>query len=613
MGSIDPAFVDDQRWVELAAALVEERRSAGDAQVAAIVCPSARRVLAPRPLRQATCCALFRTSAGAVWMLRTVSHVWTEERVSAASEWLDSIADGGVSGCDPTLGSRLAYALELPRVEVCAPAFDGSGSSQWDLRKLAVALRMQQLPRGGRDPDPKGLAAEVESIEAELNRALAAALRRFANGLDRDVLAAEPRSLADVDFYNYLIRPVHRRNRLQLAATFPVFLRAAATGGPDSAGGLIRRTVDAGLPLVDTLARQWAVSRSVLRGLRHRQAEVVGAQWESNIEALVQVLNALPAEFRPGENPAAWRTFNDYIAFAESVFGRRPWASPLALAWLRQAARHGWSGKAFAEAGVEVTEESVTLVDALRQALIETLKTESAVPAVEVAGEAALLSRVWQIVDHHLSAIAPRRLINLGRRYRQELAAARAEFSSEIAFAAGLGFWPLLPADHVSTDGSRVVVSLASPQALQQQGQVLGNCLGESSLSHYSSACSRGEAFIVAVLDAEDRVPLSTAEVRVKRADLSGRLEIRVVQHTAARNAPPTVKCRTALREAVARLRTESCQQHLKDGSRAIAARSRGDLRGVAEAERRAMLRAVKRSVGDGRYRELLGLLQGMS
>ena len=597
---------------ELVGALVEQRRSAGDGQVNAIVCPSARSVLAPRPLRHVSCGALIRTPSGAVYLLRTVGHVFTEERIAAASDLLVALADEIVSASDPTLGSRLAYALELPAVQVLKPALDGSAPSQWDTRKLAVALRMQQLPRTGREPDPTALAAEVDAIEAELNRALAAALGQFVAGMDADALAADPRCATDIDLYNYLARPEpeRRRNRLQLAATYPLFLRAAATGDSDTAGGLIRRTVDAGLPLVDTLARQWAVSRSVLRGLRHRPAEVVGTQWESNIEGLVAIHDRLPAEFRPGEDPEAWRAFNEHVALAESVFGRRPWTSALALGWMRHAAKRGWTRSAMSEAGVELTEEAVALVDGLRQALWETLRADSAVPSVAHADEAALVSRAWHVVDRYLSTIAPRRLTELARRYRQEMAAARVELGNELSFAAGVGFWPVLPADCLSSDGSRVVVSLASPQALQQQGRVLGNCLGQASLSHYSSACSRGEAFIVAVLDAQTREPLSTAELRVKRAGTSGGREVHMVQHTAARNAAPSVQCRTALREVLARLRTDTYQQHLSDGLKAIAARRRGDPRGQLELERRAMGSAVRRTVGEGRYQELLGVLR---
>lgn len=597
-------------WPEMAAALVEERPLDGDGGVGAVLCPGAHAELAPRTLRHTACCALFRTPQGTVWMLRTVGYVWTDQRLDAVLGLLTADRAGLPLKRDPMLARRLARALEVPQVQVGVAALDPIDRLQWETRKLALAVRMQRLLPGGRDPVPAVLAAEVDAIENALVERLAVALRRFAESLDRDVLAAVPASARDTELYAYLADPKCRRNRLQFATTFPLFLRAAATGGEDNVGGLIRRTVDDGAPFVRTLARQWAVSPGVLRTLCFKPVEIVGAQWESNIEALVVTLNALPVELRPGADPVTWRSFNEYIAFAESLFGRRPWTSPLALAWLRQAAKRGWTTDTIAEARVDLRQESVALVDELRQALIETLKAESVVAQAAPIDGSSLAARAWHSADHCLSQVAPRRLIALAQRYRRELAVARCDLTSEIAFAGGTGFWPLLPEDHVSSDGSRVVVSLDNRQALRTQGRAVVNCLGDSHLDHYASACARGDAFIVAVLDAWSRTPLSTAEVKVRRRSVGGPRGVWVVQHTAARNARPTPQCQAALQEAITALGGAAGQAHLGRGLRALAARRRGDLHGLGEADRLAMSRAVRRTIGDGRYQELLSLLR---
>lgn len=597
-------------WQERASALVEVRWSSDATNIAGVVCPSVNSVSLLRPLSHAPCCALFRTAASSVWMLRTTGHVWTEERIATAAELLLSpTSKREATTPDASLETRLAYLLELPHVRVLRPVLTEVERSHWETRKLAVALRLQQLPEDAWVPEPALLAAEVELLESGLNSALRAAIHGFAEGLDHEVISVEPRSLVEIDLYNFLVQPTYRRNRLQFAKTFPLFVRAAATDGAGSLGGRIRSTVDAGLPLVSTLAKQWAVSPSVLRGLRQRPVDVVGARWESNIKSLVMALNALPAEFRPSQDPATWQAFNQCVGFAESVFGRRRWASPLALAWLRQAAKRGWTMQDIARASGDL-QGSVALVDDLRQALVETLRAETGTPSTVGGDEVSHWARVTTSVDRYLSGIALRRLTELAQRFRQELAAARLEVADDMALILGTKFWPLLPEEHLSSDLSRVVVSLATPEEMMRLGLVLGNCLGTSSLAHYATACMNGEAFLLAVLEAESRVPLSAAELHVSKRDLAHRYEVRVVQHRAARNARPTTPCRAALSEVLSRLRSEPYQQHLRAVFRAIAERRRNELQSKQEAERLPVVRALHRALGRRRFESLVRALR---
>ena len=597
------------RWAELAAALVEERSPGGGNGVAAVVCPAVGRV-SPRSLRHTACCAVFRTDPGGVWMLRTVGHEWTEERLAAAAQLVARQLGHLPVRRDPMLATRLARALQVPQVQVLAAVLDPPDPQQWQTRKLALAARLQRLQPEEGTPDPATLAAQVDAIERRLLAQLGAALRRFAGSLDTDILAAAPAAARDAELYAYLSDPVHRRNRLQLATTFPLFLRAAATAGGGGAGGLIGRLVDDGAPLVRSLAARWAVSPSALRGLRGLPVELIGAQWQANVEALVAVLNALPAEFRPGADAAAWRAFNDCIAFAESVFARRPWTSPLALAWLRQAARRGWTAEAIGETEREVLQASIALVDELRQALIEALRSGSAADAAATADEAALSARAWHGADAYLAGIAPKRLVALAQRYRRELAAAQEQHAGEIAAARGAGFWPLLPGEFVSGDKSRIVVPLADRQALRAHGRAVVNCLGGSHLDYYAAACGRGQTFIVGVLEARSRRPLSTAEVRATRPTLSGRTAVGVVQHTAAHNAPPSAACRDAVAEVIAALGSEGGQEHLRRGARVLAAQRRGDRELRREFDLLPVRQAVKAAVGERRFDELAAALR---
>jgi hypothetical protein len=597
------------RWAELAAALVDERVSGRGNGVMAVVCPAAGRLL-PRSLRHAACCVVFRSEPGGVWMMRTVGHEWTDERLATAAELVARKLGHLPVRRDPMLATRLARALQVPRVEVLAAALDPPDPQQWDTRKLALAARLQQLRPEAVTPDPPTLAAEVDAIERGLLAQLGAALRRLAGSLDQDILAAAPAAARDAELYAYLSDPSHRRNRLQLAATFPLFLHAAATAGGSGAGRLIGRLVDDGAPLVRTLAAQWAVSPSALRGLRGMPVDLIGAQWQANVEALVRVLNALPAEFRPGDDTAAWRTFNEHVAFAESVFARRPWTSPLALAWLRQAARRGWTAEAIGETDREALQASIALVDELRQSLIEALKAETTAAGIAGTHEAALSARAWHGADAYLARIAPKRLVALAQRYRRELAAAQSEHASEIAAARGTGFWPLLPGEFVSSDKSRIVVPLADRQALRTHGRAVVNCLGGSHLEFYAAACGGGQTFILGVLEAPSRRPLSTAEVRATRLTLTGRTGVRVVQHTAAHNEAPGRACREALAEAIALFGSDGGQEHLRRGARVLAARRRGDAQLRCEFDLLPVRRAVKAAVGEKHFDELAATLR---
>jgi len=559
-------------------------------------------------LRNSACSALLKAADGTLWMLRTVGHVWTEARLATAAEFV--AASRARRRVDPLLERRLARALELPQVAVAHPVLDRLEDSHWGVRRLAIGLWMEQSSNRGVPPDASRLATEVGAFEQKLGALLRAAIGRFVDGLEAEVIAVEPRSLGETRLYNFLVPPPSRRNRLQLAATFPLLVRAAAADDDTGLGADIRRMVDEGVPLLKALSRRWGVAPAVLRCLRQRKPELVGERWESNVQGLFTLLDALPAEFRPGENPAQWRDFNGLIALAEATFGPHPWDSALALAWLRHSARRGGTESSFAPALADLQPAVAAEIDAMRRALIETLAAESLTPLDDAVSADALTVRARAAADRYLSGRAPRRLAELATRYRRLLAQARDEVPEQRGLPAGSGFWPLLPEEYRSRDGSRRVVSLTSRQALNRHGRALGNCLGNSHLAYYTAASQRGETFVVGVLQAESGQPLSTAELRVETADLGLRFTVRVVQHTAARNLRPSAQCRTALAEALVWLSTEACQRHLRTGQRAIAECRWREQRRRGEVQRLPMARALRGTVGEQRYELLLNAVR---
>ncbi len=589
--------------------LVGERSGEGVSDLAWVSFPAAVNLIPRQLLRNTACCALLKTADGTLWMLRTVGYVWTEARLATAAELL--VASRARRLVDPLLEKRLSRALDLPQVTVVQPVLDRLEDAHWGVRKLAIGLWMEESSKRGAQPDAGRLATEVESVERRLAALLRAAIGRFVDGLEADVISVEPRSLADTRLYNFLVVAPARRNRLQLAATFPLLVRTAATDDRSGLGADIRRVVDGGVPLLKALSRRWGVAPAVLRCLRHRKPDLVGKRWESNVEALFTLLDALPAEFRPGEDPAQWRDFNGLIALAEATFGPHPWNSALALAWLRHSARRRGNESSLVRIAAELQPAVVAEIDALHRALIETLAAESLTPADDAVSCDALTIRARTTADRYLSGLAPRRLTELAARYRRLLAQTRADVAEERGVPAASRFWPLLPEAYRSRDGSRRVVSLTSRQALNRHGRALDNCLGNSHLAYYTTASQRGEAFIVGLLEAESDQPLSTAELRVETVDLGLRFTVRVVQHSAAHNLRPSARCRTALAEVLAWLSTEGCQQHLRTGLRAIVERRWHEQRGRSEAERLPIARALRRTVGEQRYESLLNAVRG--
>jgi hypothetical protein len=588
--------------------LVGETSGEAASELAWVSFPGAANLIARQLLRNTACCALLRAADGTLWMLRTVGHVWTEARLATAAQFL--VASRARRRVDPLLEKRLSRALDLPQVTVAHPVLDRLEDAHWGVRKLAIGLWMERASGRGAQPDAGRLAAEVGAYEQTLAALLRAAIGRFVDGLEADVISVEPRSLADTRLYNFLVPAPWRRNRLQLAATFPLLVRAAAADGDTGLGADIRRVVDAGAPLLKALSRRWGVAPAVLRCLRQRKPDLVGERWESNVDALFTLLDALPAELRPGEDPDQWREFNRLVSLAEATFGPHPWDSAVALAWLRHSARRGGTESSLAQTAADLQPDVVALIDALRRALIETLAAEALTPADDAVSADALMLRARATADRYLSGRAPRRLAELATRYRRLLAQARAEVSAEMGAPAGSGFWPLLPEEYASRDGSRCAVALNSRQALNRHGRALGNCLGNSHLAYYTTAVQRGESFVVGLFDAESRQPLSTAELRVETVELGLWFAVRVVQHTAARNSRPSARCRTALAEVLAWLSTEAGQRHLRTGLRAVAQRRRNEQRGRGEAERLPMARALRRTVGGQRFESLLSAVR---
>lgn len=215
--------------------------------------------------------------------------------------------------------------------------------------------------------------------------------------------------------------------------------------------------------------------------------------------------------------------------------------------------------------------------------------------------------------------MAPRRLVELARRYQCEFELLRFQLSEELAYLRGRRFWPLLPEDYVSQDGKRRVRPLPTAKSLMHHGEVLHISLAGDYLTRYAVACRDGKAYLLGIYDAPSGTPLSTAELRAITDGPSPRFEVR--QHTGSGNAPPTEECRAAVAEVMELLSTPPIKAHLAVGMQARkrreawaaqllgrAADASVPGRGRAEAERSASEQAARRAIGERRFCELLKL-----
>lgn len=569
-----------------------------------IVFPAPDGCLPAAALRQLANCALFRLDDATVWFLRTRGNAWTDERLARAARVL--LDETRLRHDGDRLVERLRHVLRTATLATLPATLHDVDAIRWELRNVAIAcmLRAPEFAAGG--PGTAQVAAAASAREAALHASLAAALARFDEATDREALHAVTAATgaADIAVYNYLAEPRHRGWRLQLARTFPLFLRAAATGGPASVGATLRAAVDDGAPLLRHLADRWGVSAGAIRMLRQLPAARVGAQWEDNVRGLVRLLDVLRPEDRPQDDPAAWARFNHAVAVAERIFRCPPWASPAAQVWLRDAARRGLVDVDDAAAQAGWSPARIAAVQRFRDALARLLElghgdaanAADAVPRLACEGRA----------NRFVATRPPRRLAALARRFEREWRDPPAELAQASSRVAGESYLPLLPAELVAADGSRIASPLTDRGALDRHGRALDTCLDRAYLGPPGIDASNAARFIVGFLHARTRAPASTAEIRATRKLGDEGCELEVLQHTGFRNRLPSQPCIQALAETLAAARSRAGRAHLEAAFRALRDLGRRpEAAAKREAERILLTGVLTRTLGPALLAEL--------
>jgi len=562
-----------------------------------VVFPSPAALGGPAAPRNLTCCALLRLADGTVAFARTVGTPWTDARLDALDKLLCRVGEDGRR--DPDLERSARRALGLPTLSLGNVALDGIDPAAWSVRGAAIAALGRAVRRAPEGWDATRAGAEADALARRFGTTLDRALASFVAGLDPDVCAVAARhARLDTAHYAFLARGTPRSWRLQFAQSFPFLVPAAMAGAAGSGGAVVRAAVDAGVPLVRALAGRWAVSPGVLRCLRGRSVEHVGARWSARAHQLVRILDALRPEDRPGDDAMQWKRLSDAVDAAEQIFRRPAWSSPLTLGWLRDAARRGFARLDEARPGRRLAPEAVPQIDALRQALVRHL-----VAAASGAGsgdDPELRSAATAVADRRLAALNPARLGAVAHSYALEYAPRRAALEAKLQRTGGWVFWPLLPREIIAAGGTRRVAPLATRADIRSEGIMQQLCIAKGTeLEHMVQQCAAGEAYLLSIRDARTGLPRSTAEVRVVRQLGIGAPELRVVQHRARHNAQPSAECEAALREALAWAAGREGRAHLEEGGRAAADGRRAGGSMERDGDNAATAEALRSAFGD--------------
>lgn len=519
-----------------------------------VIFPSTAQLLAPAGRRNVTSIALLKLRDGTIWMLKAVGHAWTDMRINKAATLALASANEGMNRVG--LQRKFASSLAMPSLIIMDKMSAHVMPEQWGIREFASTVC------GNQD----GCSADVEdSTEAALTRVL----KSFFVSLNPQVkLHALNGSELDIWVYNYLIHQDHGRYRMQFAATFPLLLPEIVNAMQKGEEEIfMRHAIDAGVPLVRVLADVWGVAPRVIRHFIGKTPSVVGERWVGNVKGLARILDVLPQEFLPGDDPGQWLQFNRAVALAQKLSHEPPWKSTAALAWLRESAPYWLCTAADGSTPVMQGIGLIASIGRLRKSLAHVLNLE--VEERHAVLPLSMGTRVMQVVDDLMLVMLrkgwlPHVVACFDREVEQSVAAQSMEFRLLL----GESYWPLFPGEFISSDGSRRVVTLTEAKDFRVHAQLLKICLW--SKPAYMARCRQGKSFVLAFLDMASGAPQSTADISLVHHVSEHRWSLQVIEHTGPSNKPVTDQCARALTEALGYCNNMEVRRHIERGQQLI-------------------------------------------
>lgn len=554
-------------------ATIDHRATWGGPITEALVFPSTEQLLvtagAPRIV---TVSAWLQLSDGTAWLLEAVGHAWTSRRLVKAA----------------------ALLLAAGEEEI------GRAGLQ---RKLAAHLSMPSLTIAGNIP-PR-LEPGLHDCTLAPEPGLASALEKFFASVDPQArLLAMNGAALDLWSYNYLAHRERGRYRKQFAATFPLLaplVAHAAERGDEAI--LMRRAIDAGAPLVREFSRILGVAPRVIRHLAGKQPSVAGEHWPENVQYLARILDALPIEFLPGDDPWQWSRFNLAVSHAQKLSKRPPWKSPSALAWLRECAGCWMTPAADCPPDLIHGARLIASVDRLEKSLADVLILEAW--ERNDGDPSGIVERVSQIKEElMLTLLRKGRLGDAAARFDREVAGSGATQDLESRVLLGKSYWPLFLGEHISRYSPRKAVPLVTEQDFLTNAQALNICLWKN--PQYGENCRRGKSFILAFLDTHSGKPYSAAEIAYIVRPHGG-WELRVLQHRGFKNEPVAPECGMALASVLHYCSSKEVRDHIERGLRLISdIEKRGSSWARLHAESLHLAPALRAALGDAFYESAL-------
>ena len=439
----------------LASALIERSVPADSAITAMVVFPKPESALVPTPLGHFRSVALLQIVDGTLWMLQMPGKGWSPSRLKVVADTLSRF-----SGEPPNRRSvegALRRDLGVEAVVLLDPAISTMDASQWGTGEIAHALFGRDAPtrRKSLIADP-GIETQIRAVESSLVTELTAALEDFVERLDptaRKMSSADGQ--IDVAMYNYLAEKPFRKYRQQFAQVFPGLLHAAVAADSGSIGAEVREIVDNGAPVVKELAARWQVRPGVVRYLIGRPVADFGKQWSFKMKELATLLNALRPEDLPGEDSESWSRFDRTVAIGQDIFGKPIWQCAAGLEWLKECVYRINRGTDRTEALWLPDRDTVKNIGHFRDRLAASLRRD--ILAVDAETEGALNDAIDDVVGECLCQSANKGLGNIAARFDEEFDRIRQERDQALRVASIDAMWPLIPADYVSRDGSRII------------------------------------------------------------------------------------------------------------------------------------------------------------
>jgi PcfJ-like protein len=353
---------------------------------------------------------------------------------------------------------------------------------------------------------------------------------RFNDTLDRDVMALignEPiLSLDDAVAYNYLIHPVVKKEcyRRQAIQTFPLLRAAFSRVTAEFSFQRLQQNVDSGNPLLPVLADYFRCPMPVVRFLVGKDYALIGEEWHSQLDQLVDLLSTLKPSFWP-KTAEDWPYLSRWILPVLDALGNlRSRDNPEMLATcLNDLAKEGYARIPLRMERHGVTLEDLTTIPDFERALCEW-------SAQFGTNQSKARDALWQYSIMKIAILSHRWHDWLLRRMEDE------EISVEENTTTFTG-WKSLISSPWQNDQHKVV-PLNNPWILQEEGRRMQHCVGT-----YVSQCRYFGSHIFSIRNLVTGQSLSTMELKINKGSSGIEDDIVVVQHRAFGNAPPSEAC----------------------------------------------------------------------